>query len=210
MRCGAGCRGRLIRGCFELGRRLARPFRRGLRLRQLEAKLLPQHGCGLASHRDPLAGRTEPVERCRRTLASTGGIRELVLDPPALRPQGIEPLLGTRGGESLQRGEPLLRSAGALRTGAARSGCGTGGGRCLRDVSLELERGVIGPLHRGRFGLGEIRAEPHEQPLRAFLAERDSLARRLEPVERLDRRLPAPGGVGELLLGGVPLREERL
>ena len=65
-------------------------------------------------------------------------------------------------------------------------------------------------LHRAASRLGEVGAEPHEQPLRAFLAERDSLARRLEPVERLDRRLPAPGGVGELLLGGVPLREERL
>ena len=69
---------------------------------------------------------------------------------------------------------------------------------------------VVGALHRGRLRLPEIGAEPQEQSLRTLLPERDSLGRRLEPVERLDRRLTAPGRVGELLLGGVPLREERL
>ena len=38
---------------------------------------------------------------------------------------------------------------------------------------------------------------------------RDPLGGALQPVERLDRRLALPGGVGELLLGGVPLGEER-
>ena len=48
------------------------------------------------------------------------------------------------------------------------------------------------------------------KPLRAFLPERDPLARRLKPVERLDRGFPTPGRVGELLLGGVPLGEQCL
>ena len=65
-------------------------------------------------------------------------------------------------------------------------------------------------LRRGCFRLAEVGAEPHEQPLGPFLPERDPLGRSLEPVERLDRRLPAPGRVGELLLGGVPLGEECL
>ena len=157
---GAGGRGRLVRGGLELGRRRPRPLRRRPGFGQLEAKALAQRGGGLAPHRDPLAGGAEPVERCRRTLASPGGVGELVLDAPALRAQRVEPLLGTRGGESLQRREPLLRGTGALCPGAARGGCGAGGGRRLGDGPLELERRVIGVLGRGRLGLAEVGAEP--------------------------------------------------
>ena len=45
--------------------------------------------------------------------------------------------------------------------------------------------------------------------LRALLPERDPLGRPLQPVERLDRGLPLPGRVGQLLLCGVTLGEQR-
>ncbi len=63
---------------------------------------------------------------------------------------------------------------------------------------------------RGGLGVAEIGSQPVEQLLRALLPQRDPLGRALQPVERLDRGLAPAGRVGELLLGRLPLGEQRL
>ena len=99
--------------------------------------------------------------------------------------------------------------ASALRCGAA---CCRGRPRSCRRLGgrpLELARRLVRDLARGGLGLAEVAAQTGQQALRALLPDRDPLGCALEPVEGLDRRLALPGGVGELLLGGVALGEER-
>ena len=117
-----GCRAAavaLVRGCFQLGRRRPRPLRRRRRLRPARGETRSRSAdADSLSHADPLAGGTQPVERSRCTLASTGGVCELVLDLLAAPVRSASSRSSARDAVStLQRCEPLLR--GRARSAAA-------------------------------------------------------------------------------------------
>ena len=63
---------------------------------------------------------------------------------------------------------------------------------------------------RGGLGVAQICSQPVEQLVGALLPQRDPLGRALQPVERLDRRLAPARCVGQLVLGRLPLGEQRL
>ena len=176
---------------------------------QLDADPLAQRRDGLGTHRDPLPRRAEAVERCGRGLPAAGRIGQLGLDALALAAECVEPLLGTRGSRAFERCETLLGRPGALCRGAACRRRRPRSRRRLGGRPLQLARRLVRDLARGRLGLAEVTAQAGEQALRALLPDRDPLGGALQPVEGLDRRLALPGGVGELLLGGVALGEER-
>ena len=60
-----------------------------------------------------------------------------------------------------------------------------------------------------RLDLRQIGAHGGQQALGSLTPERETLGRALQPVEGFHRALASAGGVGELLLGRVPLCEER-
>ena len=74
--------------------------------------------CGRVVRRD-----LELVGAGARTAA--GNLGQLGLDRLTLGAQRLQPLLGRGSGASLERGETLLRGAGALGSCSARGGSGT-------------------------------------------------------------------------------------
>ena len=169
--------------------------------------------CGLAAIREPFGIRPQPVERRRRRLAGTGGVRELLL---GLRARGDE-LLGLR---------VQLATCGQLRR-SARTGAGTAfvepGEIERRDRGLEprdLLAELLGPF--GSRGLERQRAQALSHlgldVSGAIDLERDAvelqlgpMAAELEPAEPrglLDERAPLGRLRAENGLD-APLRDDR-
>ena len=95
-----------------------------------------------------------------------------------------------------------------LRRLAVRLGRVAGGGRSGSAGLLEALNGLVAAIGGGALGVREVASQPLLQPCRRFAPEHQALARALQAVERGERRLPAAGGVRQLLLGALALLEQ--
>src|SRR5205823_3507853 len=125
-----------------------------LRLVRVAPQRLDEPPDRLAPHRQPLRAASHPVERRGCRLATAGGILELVLGPPPLDEERLEPLVAPPPREPgrrpplLELREPLLETCGIER----------------REPRLErrnLRRELLRPLGRGHLERERPDPRPH-------------------------------------------------
>ena len=98
------------------------------------------------------------------------------------------------------------RPLGGLALSLGRIACRRGRSLGRR---LEPRDRLVAAIGRGALRLGEIVAQSLLEPGRRLAPERQALARALQPVESAKRGLRPAGGVGQLVLGLLPLLEQR-
>ena len=102
-----------------------------------------------------------------------------------------------------------MSEPGLLLRAAARLGrIASGGGGGVRRV-LERPHRRVAAVGRRTLRLGELLAQPGLQACRRLAAQREPLGGALQPVEGSERGLALARGVGELLLGLLPLLQQR-
>ena len=122
-------------------------------------------------------------------------------------------------GSDLQLGEEELVACFGERARRRRNPLALGECPLERREPLARETGLLAQLHaaqlsrrraRRKPGPGRCVAQRLDERRRALAPQRQPLARALEPVEGGCCRLAPAGGVGELFLRAVPLREQLL
>ena len=101
-------------------------------------------------------------------------------------------------------------SAPGPLSGLAVGGCGVA--RCGRSEAgglLERPNGLVATARSGPLSLQELLSETSFLARRGLAPDREALRRSLQAVERAECRFAATGRVRQLILGPLPLLEQR-
>ena len=163
----------------------------------------------LVARTEALARRAERDERTVRLAGAAGQLRDAVVDLLALSPDALEPSFRLVGGRSLDRCEQRVRVSRALdrepALGRGVAGLRGGGMRGILERPQRLVgAGVLRPLR-----LDEVLAQPPDERGDGLAAHDQALTGALQAIERTEGGLARAGGVGQLDLGALTLREHR-
>ncbi len=204
---GSGARGssRLVRRLLEVRRGRVSACGPPLGIRVLRRERCEQRAGALAPAAETLPDGAERQPSALRVVLSAAGTRDLRLDRGALAAQGLEPRLRRRNDRRFGGGDARVRDPGTLGSLAARLRRVTRRSGRLDCGGLECDHSLVRARRDRLLRIGQLLRETRLQRRRGLAADREPLGRALQPVERPERRLAAPGRVGELLLGPLTL-----